>query len=168
MGAKKGGSWVAVVCRTSPEGCPDANNVNNTYQWSGQGSDPDGNAYWDFLATLNTAPGFAGRRDWRLPYISELQSILVGPGVLEPTTNDPLAGSNLAGQALICGSNPCVDPGFAALGGPTFSSLYWSASTIADDPAFGLPAYFTSGTVFPIPKLLDNHVRAVRTGSCAP
>ncbi len=165
---KTGEVGVAVVCRTSPEGCPDANNVNNAYQWSSQGSDPDGNAYWDFLATLNTAPGFAGRRDWRLPYISELQTILVGPGVLEPATNDPLAGANSTGQALTCTSDPCVGAGFAALGGPTFSAAYWSASTVADDTGVGLSAYFSSGSVLRLPKEFDSHVRAVRSGSCGP
>ena len=165
---KTGEVGAAVVCRTAPDNCPDPNDVNNAYQWSSQGSDPDGNAYWNFLATLNAAPGFAGRRDWRLPYISELQTILVGPGVLEPTINDPLAGMNSTGQVLTCASDPCVDADFAAIGGPTFSSLYWSASTFADEAASGLSAYFTTGTVFEIPKLLDYHARAVRTGSCAP
>jgi len=145
--------------------------VNNRYQWSSAGAAPDGNAYTDFLATLN-AGSFAGHADWRLPFILEVQSIPVGSGV-ETVANadppDPNSGQNATGQATTCAGPPCIDPGFAAVGGPTASSHYWSASSFATNPNFAWFAYFLNGKVFSLNasnKTLGLFVRAVRAGSC--
>ncbi len=139
----------------------DPHNVDNLYQWSlGSPYDPDGGAFTDFLARLNgefdpdAATGcFADRCDWWLPKISELQTILVGLEAFPPGT---------------CSGAPCIDPEFAAVGGPTARSYYWSASTYAAgvrDGAWG--AHFgRPSSVYEGYKPVDNCVRAVRAGSC--
>ena len=166
------------ICETAPGGCPDPHDVNNRYKWSSTGStgtEPDGNAYTDFLARLNGDPTvvaatsaeargdpaddpnvcLAHRCDWRLLVITELTTILVGSGAA-------------AGQSPTCLSAPCIDPGFAAVGGPTASSFYWSASTNATNPRIAWNENFNSGDVSfnNASKTNDFFVRAVRAGSC--
>jgi hypothetical protein len=156
---KTGTVGSSVVCETA--GCPDPHDVNNVYEWSDTGIDPDGGAFTDFLARLNgkldpyAATGcLAGHCDWELPEISELQTILIGLNAAP-------------GQATICSSAPCIDPGFAAIGGPTASWLHWSAFSLAGTPNYAWYAFFGSGGGVGITaKISDISVRAVRTGSC--
>jgi hypothetical protein len=147
-----------IDCETA--GCPDPHVVNNEYQWSNTAPDPDGGAFTDFLARLNgefdpdAATGcFADLCDWQLPKISELQTILIGADAAP-------------GQATTCPSAPCIDPDFAAVGGPTGSDGYWSASTNYPFPLDAWRADFRLGTVGSIIKSTDQYVRAVRAGSC--
>ena len=91
----------------------DVHDVTNIYTWSSTGTAADGPLYTVFLAGLNGA-SFAGHTNWRLPIISELQSILVGPGVETVATTDPNSGQNATGQATTCIASPCIDPDFAA------------------------------------------------------
>ncbi len=140
---KKTGTLGSLVfCDTTP--CPDPHDVNNLYPWSLTGTEPDGAAFTDFLARLNGDPTvvaaigteafgdpaadptvcFAHHCDWHLPAIGELRTILIGP-------------HGAPGQATTCPPpkpSPCIDPGFVAVGGPTASSFYWSASTFAGFP----------------------------------
>jgi hypothetical protein len=73
------------TCVTADGGCDDPHDVNNRYAWSLTGTLPDGAAFTDFLARLNglvgTAPCLANHCDWDLPSVSQLQTIIVGPGV---------------------------------------------------------------------------------------
>jgi hypothetical protein len=143
--------------------CADPHDVLNLYRWSStsMGTAADGAAFTDFLARLNgTLPAgsacFAGHCDWRLPEISELQTILVGSD-----------GSTATGQATTCDtSGPCIDPEFAVLGGRTASSFYWSASSDAASPNGTRSAFFNNGGVGFASKTADGFVRAVRAGSC--
>src|SRR5712691_4505056 len=84
--------------------------VNNTYTWSSTGTAADGTAFTVFLATLNNKCdgnettactsnadctgignglcGHAGHRDWRMPNVKELQSI-VDYSTLNPASSVP-------------------------------------------------------------------------------
>jgi len=92
---------------------------------------------------------------------------LVGPEVEEFVPADPASGQNATGQATTCAAYPCIDPDFAAVGGPTRSGFYWSASTLATDPLGAWGAGFNWGGVWPMYKTSVGFVRAVRPGSCS-
>jgi hypothetical protein len=163
---KTGTLGSAVFCET--ETCPNPHDVNNRYAWSNTGTDPDGGAFTDFLTSLNSgvvvttsdeargdpaAEPKAFGSGWRLPTIGELRTILIGPEAAP-------------GQAKTCPAAPCIDPGLAAVGGPTAPSNYWSASAYAGGPGGAWFAYFRFGTVDGSRKTRGFYVRAVRTGSC--
>lgn len=129
----------------------DAHDVDNMYSWS-NASAPDGTAFTDFLAKLNSCTssdgttvigaGFAGHCDWRLPTIQELQTIV-------DATRGSCNGSNGA----------CIDPVF----GPTNDALYWSASTLANYPTLAWRVYFFNGALSYDGKGGGFSVRAVRS-----
>lgn len=122
----------------------DVHNVNNTYSWStGSPYNPDGTAFFTFLAALNGPGAFAGHSDWRLPTPDELSSIV------------DLTQGNCGG-----GSGPCINPAF----GPTQSFNYWSATTLAGTPGRAWFVSFSNGGVSINDKTDPNYVRAVRSG----
>lgn len=143
--------------------------VNRTFTWSTgacSGAAPDGTAFTVFLDTLNNTCagdettactknadckgigngkcGYAGHRDWRMPNVKELQSI-VDYGLFQPA----------------------IDPTF----GPTRSHggdvNYWSSTTYADQQAFALFVNFDTGFASADCKGFTHPVRAVRDGQCA-
>lgn len=92
----------------------DPHDVDNVYSWSLGSNFPDGDVFTSFLGRLNecvkssdeaaVTGGFAGHCDWRLPSVSELETILLG--------------------SYPCETLPCIDPVF----GPTVESDYWSST----------------------------------------
>lgn len=150
---------VGTLIDCSQTACPDAHDVNNTYQWcldanfnsvcDNPGNPPDGGAFTDFLVKLNTSPCFAAHCDWRLPS--------------EEGENSPFTGAKELESILApfpCGTSPCIDPIF----GPTVAGNYWSATTIATSPNDAWGVNFLDG-VFNGNKGFSLYVRAVRAGS---
>lgn len=119
---------------------------DNIYSWStGAPYNPDGTAFFTFLATLNTPPAFAGYGDWRLPTITELQTIV------------DLTKGDCGG-----GSGGCIDD---TVFGPTSAVTYWSATTNAGGPDAARAVFFGTGGLSGGMKIVTFHVRAVRSGS---
>lgn len=131
------------VCPGGPT-CGAVHDVSNAYAWTtGSPYNPDGPAFFRFLAELNGPSPFAGHDDWRLPTITELQSIV-----------------DLSATGCGLGS-PCIDPVF----GPTQSSIYWSSSTYQNLPTNAWYVFFSDGFTFTNTKTTSLYVRAVRSGS---
>jgi hypothetical protein len=142
-----------VFCQTFPKGCADPHDVNNRYGWGeGLGSTEL------LLAALNDRAGssgdascFAQHCDWRLPTEEELRTLTIGRS----------AGS---GPRFHCDAAPCIDPGFAAVGGVTAPSVYWSSST---NPLHqGKRVSFGIINVNFLTKSTGAFTRVVRAGVC--
>lgn len=161
--------------------CANPHDGNNRYTWTVNSSPYEaynGTAVTIFLDQLNNrcdqdttlpctvnsdcagpggACGFAGHRDWRLPQIKELVSIvdysIPSPG---PTVN---AAFNGASCGLAC--TDIDDPTCSC----TAPNLYWSASTDASYPAYAWLVYFYDGYMLAFNKNNALYVRAVRGGS---
>ena len=138
------------TCEALP--CYDPDDVNNAYSWSAGGAAPDGSVFTVFLAELNgmlcragtTCTSLAGHSDWRLPTISELQTILDQSG--------PYCQNG----------NPCINSIF---GPAAIASGYWSSSTNAFGADYAWGVGFAVGDVGSSLKSSLASVRAVRGGS---
>jgi hypothetical protein len=123
-----------------------AHDNNNAYTWSagagGFTGTADGTAFTTFLPTLNGGSCFAGQCDWRLPTLSELQTLLREP--------------------YQCATSPCIDPIFGITDGILYH--YWSVTADPKYPRTRWVVYFDNGLVFG--ELMDSnvYVRAVRGG----
>lgn len=133
--------------KDSLNGVGDASNVHdadNTQSWSSTGTAADGTAFTAFVSRLNGSSNgtcYASHCDWRLPTVTEWQSILVFPDCpAAPCVVDP---------ALL----PIIEDGF-----------YWSSTTDGAQPVSAVDVDLSSGST----DLLSDkenafHVRAVRT-----
>jgi len=102
----------------------------NTYTWK---------QALQLVATINSGSGFAGYKDWRLPNIAELSSIIED-------------------QCVVPAVNLTIFPNTAAGG-------YWSSTPVADDPNQAASAWvgdFMNGLRGVQPKTNSYEVRLVR------
>jgi len=116
--------------------------VSNLYTWA--------DAFAVKIATLNGGGGFAGHADWRVPNLTELESI-----------------RNLQNY------NPAVSPAFntgcvasctVTTCSCTQSFFYWSSSSYAYSPQYAWYVYFGVGYDNATSKTFTYDVRAVRGG----
>jgi len=118
---------------------------DDTYTWSTGDNSFNGTAATVFLATLNTAPCFAGSCDWRLPTIVEW-------------SGQEAIGFATGGIIDLTVAAPVIN----AIFGPTASRNYWSSSSQAD-PAFAWTVNFLNGyDSNNLGKTGTYYVRAVR------
>lgn len=111
---------------------------DDVYTWSATGSASDGTVFTTFLAALNGAACFAGRCDWRLPTMAELQTILDASA---PCTT-------------------CVDPAFS----PFAAYPHWTSTEDADLNDSVREVSFNMGFLNNGVKSGSVAVRAVRGG----
>ena len=135
------------------EGCGGLHDMRDGYVWSGDGSQT---TIWDWIAELNreSGVGFAGFRDWRIPNVKELQSIV------DYERFNPAVGRAFDGDRCGMGCSDLSDPTCSC----TALGAYWSSTTLADQPDLGWSVSFNLGLVGDRPKNLFAGVRAVRGG----
>lgn len=158
-----------VNCDSSQD-CPNPHDGDNRYSW-GSGESLDGSVVSLFLEQLNhrcdrdttitcqqdadcaatAGPcGFAGHRDWRLPQVKELHSI-VHYGQLVPSVSEAFT----AGCTETCDVKSCSC---------TARGHHWTGTTYQGDPSWAVFVGFFDGNVFAEEKSKYRHVRAVRAG----
>ena len=122
---------------------------DNLYTWE--------NAFAVHVATLNTS-GFAGKRDWRVPNLKELQSI-INYESSEPAVSAAFNTHCVAGVTVLTGS--CTGE---ALHEPQGGD-HWSSTSLAGDPSLAWGVGFDDGSVPDDLKSEMFYVRAVRGGT---
>lgn len=123
--------------------CAGLHDASNEYLWSGTGSQE---TIWDWIEDVNAegGTGYAGHRDWRVPNVRELQSIVHYERF-----------------------SPAIDPIF----GPTAvnnAEFYWSSTSVVYGPSSAWTVNFDVGEVGAFDKFGAFPVRAVRGGKRRP
>jgi hypothetical protein len=103
---------------------------------------------FEWAEALNVAM-FAGGEDWRVPTITELQTLR------DLMTFDPAIDPIFQQAACADVTNPVCSR--------TFPSNYWSSTTLAKDPASAWDLNFDDGSADSSNKTGTSHVRAVRS-----
>ena len=122
------------ACKAPSEADPHC--VENTYEWTKSGKDPNGPLFTDFLAKMNRAGSGTKYNDWRIPTLDELKTI------------------------LDCTKPNCLDPAF----GETQASRYWSSTPYAEFPDQSWTVNFFNGAVNFRKNENALYARAVRGG----
>ena len=109
----------------------------------------------DAAEALNNQGGYASYRDWRVPAIEELRTLVYCSSSQPKTWNDTgeLCKGNYKRPALYQRAFP-----------NTLVSWYWSSSPDADIPELAWGVNFYGGVVLPPPKSNDYPARLVRSG----
>jgi len=115
--------------------------VNNRYTWD--------TAFSGHVAELN-GTSFAGHTDWRLPNVRELAT---------------LANYENYNPGVSAAFNTCTSGCTVLTGSCTSTQLYWSSSTLRENPFLAWVENPLDGGVFGAPKSQFNAVRAVPGGS---
>jgi hypothetical protein len=168
------------TCTTESGTCADPHDPNNTYSWSAGTTAYDGTVVSIFLKQLNDrcdrnpsvacitdadcmvpggACGLAGHRDWRLPNMKELGSIVDMGRSTYPSIHPAFHG-------VSCGAcTERADPDCSC----TFPyASYWSATTTAEYGGYRGNAwyvFFVNGLTDRTSKTSSSYARAVRGGS---
>ena len=126
------------------------------------GSDGSCNAtdtIWTWVLALNAAT-FAGHADWRVPTITELESIVDYTVGTSPAVKVPFQGASCGGACT-----DVTEPACSC----TQSDVYWSSATYQFAGGFiAWYAFFRDGYVNVSAKSSLLYVRAVRGGAAAP
>jgi len=147
-------SWEAKTNKDGVTNSGDSQDADNTYSLSsGALALGDGTAFSIFLPQANDGH-LSGTKDWRLPTLAELQTIMLD-----------FACTGTGGSATCECSGPCVDPALSA--GNTYSEYYWSSTSWL--PFFPnvnqvWTVFFNTGGVVNLGATNSFYVRAVRNG----